>query len=367
MADSLPHPLPAGAVLRPVELPARADAGPTAQIREYAAVRNASLRQVTGRDDDDLTAEELLPLMFSDDDRVRQYWSIEHGDDVIGCMTASVLADDGGSTGMGTIALLRDHWGRGIGSAVFEHLEGWVRDRGAQRLLSWADHERAGSVDELASPTGFGAVPRDHAARFLQRHGYTLEQVERASALVWDDTTSGHLDALLAETLTHAEGYRVVQWMLPTPDAHIDGYAWMKSRMSTDVPDADLGMPLEVWDADRVRRHDGRYAAMGVTVQVTAAQHIGTGELCAFNELAIGADPTRPTDQQDTLVLAEHRGHRLGMLVKLAGLQSWRLQHPSSPRVITYNAEENRPMLSINESIGFAPVAYNGAWKKVLT
>ena len=363
MTISLPH----GATLHPLELPARADAGPTPLIRAYADVRNASQAEVTGRDDDHLTAEALLAILHSDADLTRTQWYVERDGVMIGCAAVNVPQDDGAVTGFGTIALLRAHWGLGLGSRILTELEAHARSVGVRRLLTWAEHHDEGATGTLASPTGFGSVPADHAARFLHRQGYRLEQVERVSALVWDDTTTDRLASLRAEAENHAHAYRVVQWMLPTPDEHITGYAWMKSRMSTDAPDADLGMPLEVWDAERVRRHDARFAARGKTVQVTAAQHVASGELCAFNELAIGRDTTSATNQQDTLVLADHRGHRLGLLVKVAGLLSWREQHPLSPRVVTYNAEENRPMLSINETIGFAPVAYEGAWKKELT
>ncbi|MFD5214711.1 GNAT family N-acetyltransferase [Microbacterium sp. NPDC058345] len=360
--------LPAGATLRPLELPARADAGPSPIVREYAAVRNACIREQTGRDDDAQTAEALLPLLYGDADMRRSQWYVEIGGAVVGCAALNVFQDDGAATAFGTVTLRRAHQSRGIGGAVLRLVEDRARHEGVRKLVGWSEHHAGDDADGvLPSPTGFGAVPRERSARFLIRHGFTLEQVERVSALVWDGSTVARLEALRRDAEMHSRDYRVVQWMLPTPDAHIDGYAWMKSRMSTDVPDAELGMPVEMWDADRVRRHDARYAARGASVLVTAAQHIATGELCAFNELAIRADHSASTDQEDTLVLSDHRGHRLGTLVKSAGLLSWRERYPLSPRVVTYNAEENRPMLSINEAVGFTPIAYEGAWKKVLT
>ena len=82
--------------------------------------------------------------------------------------------------------------------------------------------------------------------------------------------------------------------------------------MPTDAPDGELGMPEEAWDADRVRRQDSRIAQRGWSMLVTAAQDVTTGELCAFNELAIGENPSAGSHQWDTLVLSAHRGHRVG-------------------------------------------------------
>lgn len=352
------------ATLHPLALP-QAGAAPTALIRTYADVRNRSIRDVTGRDDEEMTAESLLPILRSNPDIARQQWYVTAGDEMVGVAPLNIFQDDGGRTAILIISLLRQAWGQGIGSSVLAQLSAAARAAGVERLLAWVEHP-TGESEMVPSPTGFGEIPNDHHARFLVRHGFRLEQVERVSMLTWTDAVSARIQSLREQAAAHASEYRVVQWTLPTPAEHVAGYGWMKQHMSTDAPGADLDLPAEKWDADRIARHDQRYLDRGSSLLVTAAQHRESGELCAYNELAIGPDSATTSHQEDTLVLAAHRGYRLGMLVKTAGLLSWRQAHPFSQKVITYNAEENRPMLDINEAIGFVPVSYEGAWKKEL-
>ena len=359
-------PLTENATLHPFVPPARADAAGSAELREFTEVRNAVYRAITGRDDQDVTPEELLPVISSDEDEKTLIWTVRIGREMVGRAMVDLPMDAGSRIAYVLIELHPHVWGQGIGTAIWPHLEAAAREHGRSILQSWAE-QPASAGPTLSSPTGFGTIPHDHVARFYLRHGFALEQVERVSSLELGEMTREHVTDLMRQAQAAADGYRVVQWMLPTPAERIEGYAWMKSRMSTDVPAAELVFDEEKWDAARVARHDQRFLDGGQTVQVTAAEHIATGELCAFNELAIGQDLTAVTHQQDTLVLSTHRGHRLGMLVKCAALLSWAGVAPASPRVLTYNAEENRPMLSINEAIGFTPIAYEGAWKKVLT
>jgi len=354
-----------GVEIRPLTIPASLDEADAGEFVEMVAVRNQVYREIAGHNDHAMPAAELLPHFGPDPYQKRYFWVVVADGRIVGRAGVDLPLHDGSRTAYWQIELLAEVHGHGIGSQAYELVERTAAENGRTVLQSWAQHREAPG-ERLVPPTGHGSIPADDkAVRFYRRHGYTLEQIERCSIL----DLQAPLDAveqLLAAARAASDGYRVVTWFAPTPAEHADGYAWLKSRMATDAPAAGMEFDEEAWDAARIALMDTRATADGRAMRVVAAQHVATGDLVAFSELSIGKDRSGATHQEDTLVLKEHRGHQLGTLVKCENLLAWRGFAPESPRVMTYNAEENRPMLDINEAMGFVPLAYEGAWKKVL-
>jgi GNAT superfamily N-acetyltransferase len=256
---------------------------------------------------------------------------------------------------------------QGIGTALFEHLEDLALQSGRKILQADAIHTSIPGGERIVPPTGFGDVPAaDPGVRFLRKHGYSLEQIGRISFLDLPVDPE-----LLASHRAEAEAkagpdYRIVNWVGLTPELWRTDVAYLNNRMSVDEPAAGLEVDEETWDEARVIKHDESEIAGGRPMLVAAVEHVPTGKLVGINELSVANDRTRPVGQETTLVLSEHRGHRLGMLLKVANLQELARVAPEAPLVFTYNAEENRHMLNVNEAVGFRAVGYDGAWKKTI-
>jgi GNAT superfamily N-acetyltransferase len=255
---------------------------------------------------------------------------------------------------------------RGIGTAMAEQLEALAVADGRSRIVVYTV-SRQSDGEQLRSPTGFGSVPADNPeVKFLIGRGYTLEQVERASRLALP------LDSVALRDLQHATrikagpDYRLHHWTGSTPDRWLDDMALLYTRMSTDAPTAGLDEPEDVWTRQRLVENEARAAHDGRTVIVTTVEHVASERLVGFTEISAPEQLDRPAIQQDTIVLREHRGHRLGMLLKSANLALLEAEAPGHPSIITFNAEENRHMLDVNEALGFVPMGYEGAWKKLL-
>ncbi|GEK78788.1 GNAT family N-acetyltransferase [Agrococcus baldri] len=252
--------------------------------------------------------------------------------------------------------------GRGVGTALAEAMLERMRAQGVTTFQAWVAHFPAGGP-VLTAPTGFGEIAADTpAVRMLQRYGFALEQVERMSELRLADAApalAAHRHQAEARALP---GYRLEAWEGRSAPERLDGLAALHARMSTDAPAAGLDHEAEQWDAARLAKYEDAQVEGGRTLLRAIAVEEATDAPVAFTTL-VSAGTSGSWYQHDTLVHGDHRGHRLGMLVKAANLQALRALDPAAV-VRTWNAAENVHMLAVNEALGFRRLVDEGAWQR---
>ncbi len=333
------------------------------------AIENAHRNHVLGAAAAPYTPAEVLPSLQEQQYDTKRLAVARVGEKVVGVVIMVWPNDPEGKVTGFELNVAPEFRNQGIGSALLQVVENQAREVNKPVLQVGVLHEPFPDSDMLTPPTGFGAVPMaDPGARFLQKHGYTLEQVYRVSVVdlpVPEDILANYE----AEAWRKAgDDYRIHVWTGDSPEQWRADLANLVSRLPTDAPSGNLEVDTEPWDAERIRQSDERRRKAGRVLLTAVVEYIPTGELVAFNGISIsGQDRSRPAQQGITLVLKEHRGHRLGMLTKVANIRQLMAESPTTPFIITDNAEENRPMLDVNEAVGFRPVAYEGAWQKILT
>ena len=264
------------------------------------------------------------------------------------------------------VAVLKAYTGRGIGRALLEHAQSLAAADGRTVLMSFTEHPADFNADGpgvMTPLTGTGALPTAaRGVRFAAAAGYRLEQVERFSNLDVAAAAPG-LDRLERDARIKAAGYELLCWTDRCPEEYVAQLAVLMSRMSTDAPTGGLSYDEETWDVARVRHVEDTWKQAGNVSLVAAARHRQSGELAAYSVLELAPGKPWLAEQDDTLVAANHRGHRLGMLVKIANLR--RLAgYPDVRRVTTFNAAENDHMLAINVALGFRPAGWDGEWQR---
>lgn len=330
----------------------------------FIELRNMIEATALGSAAEDLDPVEALPYFQDQTYDRRRLFTARLDAQVVGQAMVSWAVDDATNVTWIEIGVHPANRNRGVGSALLDHLEAIARASGRAIVQSGATHTSMPAGVRLVPSTGFGSIPRDDpGVRFYLAHGYALEQVNRLSYLPLP-VSPGRLAAHRARAAAAGSDYRIHAWTGPAPERWLDDLALLNQRMSTDAPVAGLEVDEEPWDAERVRAHEARSERVGRTRLVAAAEHVPSGRLVAFNGLSIPRDRTRHVQQGPTLVLKEHRGHRLGLAVKIANLEQLGTVSPESTAIWTGNAEENRHMLDVNDAVGFVPAGYVGAWKK---
>jgi GNAT superfamily N-acetyltransferase len=343
-----------------------ADPASPGALADVLAVRTACTRHTWGTAElADPLEVEVAALRDATYTR-REYLAAVEDGRVLGAAFLEFPQRDNTRLAWVNVLVLPDERGRGIGTALWEAAAARVRAAGRTTVQAWTNQAAEPPVGPgtLAPPTGSGLVAADDPdVRFVRAQGFALEQVARRSQLVVP-VAGEVLDRFSDESsATAGEDYRLVSWDTVAPDEWLDQYAYVLGRMSTDAPTGGLDQGAEAWDGARVRAQEEELRLGGTRVLVMAAEHVPTHTLAAFTNFWVPPHTPDYVHQGDTLVVPEHRGRRLGMLVKAANLRRLAAELPAVRRVGTWNAEENRWMLAINVALGFRPAGGSGMWQ----
>ena len=223
---------------------------------------------------------------------------------------------------------------RGFGGALWERVEAHLREFGAQRLLAESD-------------------PDESSRRFAEARGFRHTMTRRLSNVDPRSVDLSGLPALEAEKAR--EGFTLAPFSTLRDRAR-DLFE-LDAAASRDIPldEPITNFRFDRWEADHLGHPDtsldGSYAVLAGDKPVSFAM--------------LRADLDRRVAGNDmTGTLREYRGRGLARLAKLASI-AWAAQHGITS-IATENDETNAPMLALNVSLGYRPVASMPAYVRDL-
>ena len=213
---------------------------------------------------------------------------------------------------------------RGHGSALLEHLIDRARSEGRTTVgvASW----------DATGPRAFAG-----------RHGFEQKSVEVHRRQYVDG---------MALPLPEAADYELVRWPSTTPPGDLAALAALTEAIN-DAPTDDLDIEDEAFPPERIAAYEHAWASRGHRLYRLVARHRPTGELAGQTVVAVDGERPELAEQHDTSVVAAHRGHRLGLLLKLEMLRWLAETEPQVRELDTWNAESNDHMIGVNELLGY--------------
>lgn len=222
---------------------------------------------------------------------------------------------------------------RGYGSRMFECMVEEVRAAG--RSSVGADGWDTDQTRAFAKK--FGLEVRSQA---IQRRQHLKQTDVEAIRRLHDDAAAS------------ATEYELIRLPGRTPHALVDTVVELSGAIN-DAPTDDLDIEDEVFSAERMRAYEDAQLKRGRSLFRTMARHRASGELAGHSVVVVDGERPELGEQHDTSVVAAHRGHRLGLLLK-TDMNLWlREVQPQLVEISTWNAESNDFMIGVNEAIGY--------------
>ena len=225
------------------------------------------------------------------------------------------------------------------------------RRRGVGSLLLGAVEERVRALGRTTLWVGTAADDVESQA-FLTGHGFVLAGRDARRHQRLADVDPAEIDRLEREAAERTGAYTLERLVPPYDDALLAQMVGVFAAMN-DAPMGTLTFEDEVYDVERLRAIERAMELRGARFRRVVARHRATGELTGQTALSVRPWAPHEAFQYDTGVAREHRGHRLGLALKIAMMRWLAEEEPRLQVVETWNNVDNLPMIKVNEALGY--------------
>lgn len=290
--------------------------------------------------------EHLTEWRYQDPTSDTEIWGGFEGEDLVAVGFASYPLNDNTTLTWGIPIVSPHARGRGVGGALLEHLLDAARSRGRAEF-------HVGAELPTADPHGHPTT------RFAQAHGFTTSwvQLQRRVRL---PVPADLLSRLHEESAAHyGSDYTLETYLGGAPEHRQESLCEASNRLGVDAPSGDVEFEEETLTPEQYRAYLQVERSQDRERLTVLAVHTQSQTVAAFTDLIMPSGSPTHVWQGGTFVRADHRGHRLGMAVKVANLQALQERFPDRTQVTTSNADTNKWMVAINEALGFEILEVN--------
>jgi RimJ/RimL family protein N-acetyltransferase/GNAT superfamily N-acetyltransferase len=264
----------------------------------------------------------------------------------IGMLSLSLPSRD--NTHVGSVVVTVDPLlrRRGLGRRLLEIGLGRLRDEGRTLLLGYGA--------DTPALSGFATAMEMERVLTLAHRRQDVRAPDQAM-----------LEREWEAACVQAKDYELVRVTGATPDDLLPAVVTMTAALN-DAPTDGLDTEDLVYSPERIRAYEAAQHARGDRFYRLMARSRDTGELGGHSVVTV--DHQRPWwgSQHDTSVVRAHRGHRLGVFLKI-GMMRWLAeQEPQLHSIDTTNAASNTHMIRVNELLGYRLVATSCEWQRRL-
>ena len=273
------------------------------------------------------------------------------------------LARDAGDRVVGVLEVRLAKWDNLHMGYVGVTVDPDVRRQGIGRQLFELGSDRVAAAGRSLVVMDSFDVPAAHAFAAAMGHSQASVEMQRRQelrTLDWD-----RLDHEFRVAERHAADYELIRLFGPTPEHLVSDVVGMSEAIN-DAPIDDWEVEDEVFSPARLRAWETAQTARRHRLYRVVARDRRTGVLAGHT--LVGVDMERPWFgfQYDTSVVRAHRGHRLGVYLKIDMLRWLRTAEPQLRVLDTWNFASNDHMVAINELLGYRIVARGFGWQRRL-